>query len=1237
MVFFMIRVNSHWGAFCDCFNTPGISEGILDRLDDQSAHDFALALNDSLLAGAETTYRRLKRKQILDEADGPSLLAIFQYGTRYHRLNHMAFAHQHGIGLETLLNEENETALHLAAKRNWTKMIDWLGAHGANLEMRRKDGYTPLMVAVERCHYLALVYLQQLGADYDADIETEADGRSSPLTALDIAACGGDAKSTDYLCRLGANLEASSPSPLVSAIQFEKDEVVHILCKYGANLGTTTFNPLLEAVARNNSSAVTILCEWGAHEEKKGLDNLKKIVLRRKLLTQKDLSPGNTLPLRAAAKLAKKQENKKIAVILANADKIYQNAKQLRNFWTEVCKPLPDQLVIQKQLKKFLSCEIELLKSSIDRYLLQMASRNLVGRLLTILKNTQETDELLAKLMERLERMNIKPSASTFHAAVRLGLKQVVTTFLRAGLNPKLMLVNGRNAFHVLGENPRAFPEDKSVALLRAMKVNLGDAEQLFGVPYSEDVADSELRRAFRQAMFEKVAAHFNRLAGSKACFFTSWIKGKCKSNGGSVEVQVDSAIHLFLLQLFFQTCAIHCRGDKTEQKYWMRFEDTSSWEKVISLSQGDVNVQNVDTLIGFSSLIRQWSSILEELFDFDWHFSEGSLQARLGTGKDPEFEVKKEQLAKALNLLAQHKQCCLPVEMFQEGEQFYLRTTAALAAEFLKQKISYSSSEADVLRKLVAGIIKRESVAAVRLQGETTPDGGLVQTEARPSPANEKHHVGKPIVEGTKKMQKKGKKNGVTQETPQQPTSTVQVLKSGQNIENGALAHPNNGIYLDASDELLKRDDFLLTKDHQAITASVQTCFERLHELSRLDCHVPRELQVGARLFNWMLIDLVCGALPDESPLRDLCKVEERQFWALHCFPCEKKGEPLGLESVHESIAQALAAIKEGKRPDWYMHLEVKDKIRDLFSECQEFRLPWAQMLGGQNPDPRPLLIPIINYYLRVLRELSMIEGSAFALDATAFYVSRIGELIKHFEPPTKEWRRLYNEIGACFRNAQGMDRDTLHANCLALSDTILSAGHLTLKEVLASGQWKPAIRMNFHYSANLMAILLYWRIEELNEKGLKVVVLARSELADLHLTEQFIANAAESGYKMAIIPLKLPNKRMACLICHFDAQKIQHVRYCVVDAANHFIPKEVLEFTESYKIKMIAQPEKKKLELADHGPLLIERVFQFSAAYLKRDGLSKEETLLQMRKKHMLLALQHGVYELYWKQMSL
>jgi hypothetical protein len=110
------------------------------------------------------------------------------------------------------------------------------------------------------------------------------------------------------------------------------------------------------------------------------------------------------------------------------------------------------------------------------------------------------------------------------------------------------------------------------------------------------------------------------------------------------------------------------------------------------------------------------------------------------------------------------------------------------------------------------------------------------------------------------------------------------------------------------------------------------------------------------------------------------------------------------------------------------------------------------------------------------------------------------------------------------------------------------------------------------------------------------------------------------------------MANRKLAVLVIKLD-QKVKTIHYFAVDSEYDKIPEEALKHAHPYEIKKIMQSEKKDLSQSDHGPLLIERIFQW-AKNLTTQKQDKIGSLSEIRKRHLQLAFAKGYPEMYLKQ---
>ncbi len=201
-----------------------------------------------------------------------------------------------------------QSLLHYLVFKNQTQLLKELCERGANLEIKDRDGLTPLQYAVlndfpaaarvlcqagANPHVLlpnreSLIHFARDGANHtmirileskesqeknakDVTLEQE-DGFS--LTPLQKAVLDNNLAAVASLCKHGANKEVifkNRKTLLQHAVTEENYNLVKVLCEQGANVNAsyaeTELPPLLLAVSRGNVEIAELLCKRAANKE----------------------------------------------------------------------------------------------------------------------------------------------------------------------------------------------------------------------------------------------------------------------------------------------------------------------------------------------------------------------------------------------------------------------------------------------------------------------------------------------------------------------------------------------------------------------------------------------------------------------------------------------------------------------------------------------------------------------------------------------------------------------------------------------------------------------------------------------------------------------------------------------------------------------------------------------------------------------------------------------------------
>ena len=210
---------------------------------------------------------------------------------------------EHGIDVGTEAYTEHSTALHLASYYGGFKVAQLLLNHGADINVRGKNGQTPLHGAVDKLHddapdwyFSTIQFLLEHGADVAAQdhdyltplhLASQYDGikvvrllveHCADVDALDnqfatplhFASQGGNARVARVLLKHGADvraLDGNRSTPLHFASQSGDADTARLLLEHGADVHAPNANhsvPLHFISRHGDAGAARVLLEHGA-------------------------------------------------------------------------------------------------------------------------------------------------------------------------------------------------------------------------------------------------------------------------------------------------------------------------------------------------------------------------------------------------------------------------------------------------------------------------------------------------------------------------------------------------------------------------------------------------------------------------------------------------------------------------------------------------------------------------------------------------------------------------------------------------------------------------------------------------------------------------------------------------------------------------------------------------------------------------------------------------------------
>ena len=133
-------------------------------------------------------------------------------------------------GLNTFINAYNPVLV--ACLKNSKDSLEVLIKNGASLDVKSKDGVTPLIFAAANNGVEVMKYLLEVNPKLDLDASAD-----STYNALLFAALNGAKEAVEFLISKGADIEyetKSGKTALMLATSKNKKEIVEILKKNGA-------------------------------------------------------------------------------------------------------------------------------------------------------------------------------------------------------------------------------------------------------------------------------------------------------------------------------------------------------------------------------------------------------------------------------------------------------------------------------------------------------------------------------------------------------------------------------------------------------------------------------------------------------------------------------------------------------------------------------------------------------------------------------------------------------------------------------------------------------------------------------------------------------------------------------------------------------------------------------------------------------------------------------------------
>ncbi|MFH1983182.1 MAG: ankyrin repeat domain-containing protein [Pseudomonadota bacterium] len=187
--------------------------------------------------------------------------------------------------------EANEVHLFESAKSGNDERIRELLNTGANIDAKTRNGFTPLMVAVDAGHYSTSELLLKEGADvhFMDSFETDLDEGAWP-SAVSLAARRRDHELLGLLLSHGADVNQRSgvdgDSPLTVAVDLRDPELVRFCLDKGADINIERYSgetPLMTTIIEKDPVFTEFLIESGADVNYRNITGLTALEVAKEL------------------------------------------------------------------------------------------------------------------------------------------------------------------------------------------------------------------------------------------------------------------------------------------------------------------------------------------------------------------------------------------------------------------------------------------------------------------------------------------------------------------------------------------------------------------------------------------------------------------------------------------------------------------------------------------------------------------------------------------------------------------------------------------------------------------------------------------------------------------------------------------------------------------------------------------------------------------------------------------